>query len=111
MRIVLGIMVILLLALQYKVWFGDAGYLEAAELRRQVESQRDRAEKLAQRNRRLTAEVLALKDGYAAVEARARNDLGMIRRGETFYLVTPEQGDGGAPRATDGKAPGTVGDG
>jgi cell division protein FtsB len=87
MRVVIAITVVLLLALQYKAWFGDAGHLEAATLHGQVESQRDRAELLAQRNRLLTAEVLALKDGYAAVEARARRDLGMIKQGETFYLV------------------------
>lgn len=95
MRMVLGIMVVLLLGLQYKAWFGDAGYLEAAALREKVASQRDRAEQLADRNRLLTAEVLALKAGYAAVEARARNDLGMIRQGETFYLIPAR------PRARD----------
>jgi cell division protein FtsB len=83
--------VILLVALQGKAWFGDSGHLAAADLRRQVDAQRQRADTLAQRNRLLTAEVLALKDGYAAVEARARRDLGMVRRGETFYLVTERE--------------------
>jgi cell division protein FtsB len=91
MRIVMGIMVALLLALQYKAWFGDVGFLEASALRGQVESQRSRAELLAQRNRLLTAEVLALKAGFAAVEARARSDLGMIKEGETFYLVPDDE--------------------
>ncbi len=99
MRTVLGIMVVLLLALQYKAWFGDAGYWQAAALQDQVEAQESRADMLARRNRMLTAEVLAQKHGYAAVESRARNDLGMIRRGETFYLV-PSAGSmrGGADR-------------
>jgi cell division protein FtsB len=90
----MGIMVVLLLALQYKAWFGDAGFFESAALREQVISQRERAELLAQRNRLLTAEVLALKDGLAAVESRARSDLGMIKQGETFYLIpaaTPDE--------------------
>lgn len=91
MRGVLAILVMLLLALQYKAWFGDAGYVEAAALEAQVASQRERAEELAQRNRMLTAEVLALKAGYAAVEARARNDLGMIKQGETFYLINDDE--------------------
>lgn len=103
MRTILGIMVVLLLALQYKAWFGDAGYREAAALREQVESQRDRARMLADRNRLLTGEVLALKAGYAAVEARARNDLGMIREGETFYLMParPRSGDSARPQVRD----------
>jgi len=86
-RILLGILVILLLALQAKAWFGDAGHLEAADLREQVERQRQRTELLDERNRLLTAEVLALKDGMAAVEARARSDLGMVGPDEVFYLV------------------------
>lgn len=100
---------LLLLALQGKAWFGDAGQLEAMALREKVASQRDRAEVLAQRNRLLTAEVLALKQGFAAVEARARNDLGMIREGETFYLV-PAVSDGGAARHPLGtRDPGAAG--
>ena len=41
-------------------------------------------------NRILAHEVRAQKHGLAAVEARARSDLGMIKEGETFYLVEPE---------------------
>lgn len=88
MRGVLGVMLVLVLLLQYKAWFGDAGRLEASRLRDQVAQQRERAELLEARNRLLTAEVLALKAGFAAVEARARSDLGMVRQGETFYLIT-----------------------
>lgn len=88
MRVVLGVLLLLLIVLQYKAWFGVAGGFAAAGLHEQVESQRQRADILAERNRLLTAEVLALKDGDDAVEARARSDLGMIKQGETFYLVT-----------------------
>jgi len=88
MRAVVALLLILLLALQYKAWFGDTGATAAGALRQQVTSQRQRADELAARNRLLTAEVVALKTGNDAVEARARSDLGMIRQGETFYLVT-----------------------
>jgi len=91
MRVVTGIMVVLLLLLQYKVWFGDVGHVAADALRAQVDEQRLRAEELEQRNRLLTAEVMALKAGYAAVEARARSDLGMVKKGETFYLMTDDE--------------------
>lgn len=87
MRVVIGVLVVLLLALQYKAWFGGAGAMEAWDLEAQVASQRERAELLARRNEALTAEVLALKAGPAAIEARARSDLGMIKEGETFYLI------------------------
>jgi cell division protein FtsB len=69
----------------------DVGYIAAEGLRTQLREESDRAAALEERNRRLTAEVVALKrgaqDSYAAVEARARSDLGMIKQGETFYLV------------------------
>lgn len=95
MRALLVILVILVALLQHKVWFSDVGHVAAEGLRAQLAEETQRAEKLADRNRRLTAEVLVLKrgaeDGYAAVEARARGDLGMIRQGEIFYLVTDRQ--------------------
>lgn len=83
-------MVILLAGLQYKAWFGDVGYLAAEQLREKMSLQQKQTIALERRNRTLTAEVLALKEGLGAVEARARSDLGMIKRGETFYLVPEE---------------------
>jgi cell division protein FtsB len=91
MRIVVALLVVLLLLLQYKAWFSDAGHRAANALHAQVDEQLARAEQLEQRNRLLTAEVLALKDGLAAVESRARSDLGMVKKGETFYLMTEHE--------------------
>ncbi|MCZ6618359.1 MAG: septum formation initiator family protein [Gammaproteobacteria bacterium] len=87
MRVLIGLMVILLAGLQYKSWFGDVGYSAVEELRSKVAQQHQKTLLLERRNRILTAEVLALKAGRDAVEARARSDLGMIKRGETFYFV------------------------
>ena len=91
MRVVIGILVVVLCALQYKAWFSDVGYFVAQRLQDTVSHQERRAELQRQRNRILRAEVIALKNGYAAVEARARSDLGMIKDGETFYLVPDER--------------------
>ncbi len=90
MRFVICILGVMLVLLQYKAWFSDVGYFAAERLRVEVEEQKTRGELLARRNEILTAEVLALKKGVEALEARARNDLGMIKRGETFYLI-PDQ--------------------
>ena len=65
----------------------EVGFFRAHALRAEVAHQSERLARLQERNRILTAEVLAQKDGLAAVEARARSDLGMVREGETFYLV------------------------
>ena len=91
MRIVMLILSVLLVLLQYKAWFSDVGYFAAERLSGVVEEQKRRGAVLARRNDILTAEVLALKSGVGALEARARNDLGMIKEGETFYLVPDDE--------------------
>jgi cell division protein FtsB len=91
MRFVMLILLVLLVGLQYKAWFSDVGHLAAVRLSAEVAEQTNRGELLARRNEILTAEVLALKGGVEALEARARNDLGMIKEGETFYLVPDDR--------------------
>ena len=86
------ILLVLLLAallgvLQYTMWFGTGGSDEVAELTAQVEHQRAQNLQLQQRNEALAAEVDDLKSGGAAVEERARSELGMVKPGETFYRV------------------------
>ena len=86
----LGILLLLLALLawlQYRLWFGNGGEREVVALQAQVQQQaRDNAG-LKQRNDALAAEVEDLKSGEAAVEERARSELGMIKPGETFYRV------------------------
>ena len=87
LRIVLVLLVALLAWLQYRLWFGAGGQHEVAALRQQVQRQSRDNEGLKQRNVALGAEVEDLKSGDAAVEERARSELGMIKPGETFYRV------------------------
>jgi cell division protein FtsB len=77
------------LLLQYRVWLSDDGMRQVARLRQAVAAQRGENEQLAERNRQLAAEVRDLKTGLDALEERARSDLGMIARNETFYQVVP----------------------
>lgn len=88
MKILAAALVLLLLGLQYRAWFGDSGYFTAAALQEQLRIQERRTERHVQRNRRLRQEVMALRQDKTAVEARARADLGMIKEGEVFYVVT-----------------------
>ncbi len=87
MRVLIVVLAVLVGLLQYRAWFGDAGYFAAQGLAEEVDEQRRRGEQLARRNEQLTAEVVALKTGVEALEARARKDLGMVKKGETFYLI------------------------
>ena len=77
----------LLALLLYRFWFGESGWFAVRQLAEEVAVQDRRTEAAAERNRTLTTEVMALKQGLDAVEARARTDLGMVAEGETFYLV------------------------
>jgi cell division protein FtsB len=77
----------LLAALQAKLWFGAGGLPDARRLEETVKEQRAENARLQQRNDALTAEVEDLKSGEAAVEERARAELGMVKPGETFYRV------------------------
>jgi cell division protein FtsB len=90
LRIVAIIFVLLILALQYPMWLGKGGWLQLRELNAQVEAQRRVNAELKTRNQALDAEVRDLKQGYAAVEERARSELGMIRQDEVFFQLPAE---------------------
>lgn len=94
LRVLLLLLALLLAFLQYKLWLGSGGQNEVAALRAQVARQEAENLKLQQRNEALKAEVENLKSGEAAVEERARSELGMVKPGETFYRVIE---DGNAP--------------
>lgn len=94
--LLLALLALLLAFLQYKLWLGSGGQREGAALRAQVARQEAENLKLQQRNEALKAEVEDLKSGEAAVEERARSELGMVKPGETFYRVIE---DGNAPPA------------
>jgi cell division protein FtsB len=78
-----------IILLQYRIWLSDDGVRQVTGLDRAVAAQRAENEQLAERNRQLAAEVRDLKTGLDALEERARSDLGMIARNETFYQVVP----------------------
>jgi len=86
--------------LQYRVWLSEDGVRDVARLSQAVAAQRAENEQLAERNRQLAAEVRDLKTGMDALEERARSDLGMIARNETFYQVVPARLDASARAPT-----------
>jgi cell division protein FtsB len=89
MRTLLAILLLVLIALQVKMWFGEGGYRDVKRLTLRVEEQAVDNEALAQRNRELQAEVEDLRQGLHAVEERARSELGMVKENEKFYQVVP----------------------
>ena len=84
----LSLALVLLIALiQYPLWLGKGSWLRVWEVDRQIQSQRDKNAKLALRNQTLDAEVRDLKQGFDAIEERARSELGMVRQDEVFFQV------------------------
>ncbi len=77
----------LILLIQYPLWLGKGGLLRVWEMERRIEAQRESNARLQARNAALDAEVRDLKQALEAVEERARNELGMIKRDEIFFQV------------------------
>jgi cell division protein FtsB len=82
-------LVVVVLATQYRLWLSDDGVREVTQLRDAVAAQRTENERLSERNRQLAEEVRDLKQGFAALEERARSDLGMVAANETYFQVVP----------------------
>lgn len=78
------------LLIQYRLWISPDGVREVIQLRDAVAVQKAENEQLTRRNQQLAAEVRDLKQGFSALEERARSDLGMIARNETYYQVVPK---------------------
>jgi len=104
LRVLLLALVVLLGWLQYRLWFGEGGTRAVETLDERVTRQRRQNEGMQQRNAALVAEVADLKSGEAAIEERARSELGMIRPGETFYRVVDDERTPAAP-AREGQTP------
>jgi cell division protein FtsB len=88
------VLILVLIGLQLKLWSGNGSMHEVDSLRVAVKKQADENAKLLQRNQALDADVLDLKHGEQAVEARARTELGLIKPGETFYQVVDKPANG-----------------
>lgn len=83
------ILALMVIALQYPLWFGKGGWLRVRDLQQQVDAQKTATAKLDARARAFDAEVKDLKTGFDALEERARSELGMIKQDETYFQLAP----------------------
>ena len=90
MRWLMGGVLMLLLLLQYRLWFAEGGLAEANRLATQLEKAEAENVILSNRNATLTREVIALQSGNEAVEKKARENLGLIKEGEVYYQFIEE---------------------
>ena len=91
MRWLWFVLVILILGLQYRLWFGSPSLPDVWAMESAIAEQKRINQELLERNRRLEAQVEDLKKGLSALEERARSEMGMIGEGETFFQVVPKQ--------------------
>lgn len=91
MRLLTLILVALIALLQYSLWLGKGSWLRVWEVDQQLKAQKTVNLKLQSRNNSLDAEVRDLKQGYDAIEERARSELGMIKQDEVFFQVLESQ--------------------
>lgn len=87
MKMILGALIVLLLLLQYEFWFSDGGMKTVWKLQSSISTQQKMNDQLDKRNQALIVEIKDLQNGNAAIEARARQDLGMVKKGEVFYQI------------------------
>jgi len=87
MKILAGILVALILAIQHPLWLGKGGWLRVWDVDQQLAAQNQKNERLEVRNAALGAEVKDLKQGSDAIEERTRYELGMVKNDEVFFQV------------------------
>jgi len=87
LRPVTLILLAIILLLQYPLWLGKGSWLKVWDVDRQVNDQKQINQQTQQRNAVLDAEVRDLKKGTDAIEERARNELGMVKRDEVFFQI------------------------
>ena len=89
-KIINSLLLILLLLIQYGIWVGQSNIGAYMTLKEEVSEQRHENQRNKDRNQILYAEIHDLRTGKEAIEERARNELGMIREGETFYRIVEQ---------------------
>lgn len=87
MKFLTFIFITLILALQYPLWFGKGGWLNVISLQKQIDKQLKVNEAIKSENDILLAVVQDLKNGTDVIEGKARFDLGLIKKNETFFLI------------------------
>jgi len=93
MKFIALLLVLLLVMMQVNIWLTKDGYSRVAEIKELIQDQQKENNEMVSKNSQLREEIKDLKDGYSAIEEKAREDIGMIKEGEEFYLLTKPRPD------------------
>lgn len=91
MKWITMVLVVFVCLLQYRLWFGKNSVPDYLAMKQEVADRQEQNTNLIQRNSLLKADINDLKIGLDAIEERARNELGLIKEGETFYRILPAE--------------------
>jgi cell division protein FtsB len=91
LKILIAVLIVIFIALQYRLWVGEGSFADIDRLEQQVTVQEAENAELEERNAVLVNEVEELQTGMDAVEEHARNELGLIEEGETFFLIIDQE--------------------
>jgi cell division protein FtsB len=70
--------------------FGDRGVLQLVSQRQRADALAREIEQLKDENSHLAAEIAALRHDPASIERLAREELGLVRPGETVFVIRDE---------------------
>ncbi|MFA5982933.1 MAG: cell division protein FtsB [Methylococcaceae bacterium] len=87
MKYIIAIIILLIVHLQYRLWHGDGSIEQIEAYQARLDDLKQQVEEKKQRNEALYAEVVDLRKGQEALEERARDELGMVKEGETFFQI------------------------
>ncbi|MDB4138580.1 cell division protein FtsB [Methylophilaceae bacterium] len=87
MKSLTAIFILLLILIQYPLWAGKAGWYNVFKLSNEYQAQKEINVELKKQNDALRAEVNDLKNGTDAIEEKAREELGMVKKGEIYFQV------------------------
>ncbi|GBL05122.1 cell division protein FtsB [Glaciecola sp. KUL10] len=90
-KFIIAVLLITFAMLQYRLWFGKNSIADYRAMQAQVDTLAEQNANLKQRNGLLKADIKDLQLGLESMEERARNELGMIKEGETFYRILPQE--------------------
>lgn len=90
MKVLLVVLTVITLGLQYRLWVGEGSLAHVVRLDREIAKQTAENDRLKARNDLLAAEVASFKHGTDGIEERARYQMGMIKEGETFFMIVDD---------------------
>ena len=86
-QVLIFALLIILMGLQSRLWLGEGSFAHVNTLQAKVSRKVAENSVKVQRNKILRAEIIELKRGLESIEEKARSEFGLIKEGETFFLL------------------------